>query len=119
MRTILLTVAMLFLSSCALFQPSNNDLFYTEYETNPDYTSRKMDTYFVVLTFKPKSIYNNYKVENNDSTFIWRIGDNDITIDQDELTINKIKFGNIEGSRIIKITEGKVYVDNKYRRALK
>lgn len=119
MRTIILTLATLFLSSCALFQPSHNDLFYTEYETNPDYTTRKIGSYFVVLTFKPKTIYNNYSVEDNETKFIWRIGDNEIIIEQDELSINKIKFGNVEGSRIIKITEGKVYIDNKYRRGVK
>jgi len=119
MRFILVTLSIFFLASCALFQPSNKDLFYTEYENNPDYSTRKMGSYFVVLTFKPKTIYNSYRVEDNDTKFIWRIGDNEIIINQDELSINKIRFGNVENSRIIKIDKGKVYVDNKYRRAVK
>ncbi|WDE95635.1 hypothetical protein PQO03_07860 [Lentisphaera profundi] len=119
MRPILLFLSLFILSSCALFQPSQKDLFYTDYESNPDYSTRKMGTYFVVLTFRPNTIYNSYTVEEPGVKFVWRMGDNEIMINKDELSINKKQFGNIEGARIVKIDKGKVYIDDKYRKALK
>ena len=98
-------------------QPINKDLFYTEYENNPEYSTKKMGDYFVVLTFTPKTIYNNYIEEEN--KFIWKIGDNEIKIENDALTINKIKFGSVLDNRIIKVDKGRVFVDDEYRSALK
>ena len=98
-------------------QPENQDLFYTEYENNPEYSTKKMGDYFVVLTFRPKTIYNNYKEDGN--KLIWRIGDNEIRIENNELIINKIKFGSVLENRIIKVDKGRVYIDGKYRKAIK
>ena len=117
MRILIAISLTLFITSCSLFQPKNEDLLFNEYENNPDYSTRKMGSYFVVLTFRPKTIYNNYLEDGN--KFTWRIGDNEIIINNDRLSINKINFGDIMDSRVIKIDKGRVYVDGKYRRSVK
>ena len=71
----------------------------------------------MLLTFKPNSIYNNYTEEG--SKFISRIGDNEIRIENDTLTINNIYFGSVLDSRIIKTNKGRFFIDDKYRRAIK
>lgn len=116
MRYLITLITTFALFACN-YKPANQDLFYTEYENNPEYSTKKMGEYFVVLTFRPKTIYNNYK-EVGDK-LIWRIGDNEIRIENDELIINKIKFGSVLENRIIKVDKGRVYIDGEYRRAIK
>ena len=97
--------------SCSSSSPG--EPFYFKYEDNPDYTTKQVGDYVVVLGFKPKDSLNIVRTQGNKST--WQINHNQIVIENDNLFINKTDYGDIKGARLIFFDREKVFVDKDYR----
>jgi hypothetical protein len=108
-----LAILVLALMTWGCSSSSPGEPFYFKYEDNPDYTTKQVGDYLVVLGFKPKDALNVVRTQGSKST--WQINHNQIIIENDNLIINKIDYGNIKGARLIFFNREMVYVDNTYR----
>jgi hypothetical protein len=108
-----LAILILALMTWSCSSPSPGEPFYFKYEDNPDYTTKQVGDYLIVLSFKPKDALNIVRTQGNKST--WHINHNQITIDNDNLIINKTDYGDIKGAKLIFFNRELVYVDNTYR----